>query len=307
MFKNKAKHITSMTNKDIWPWVFFNKFVGFSEGAKSNSPYSNSIHFRRIRGLDIPNETGAFQDFANLFRIALRLAKENNWPGVLVDPEAYNDYRNYSVQFVAKQQKRSIEDVTAELKNAGAYLLSIAEKEYPEATLWFLFTRLSQNEKITNGKTNKKDFSSVSYILIGMLEKAKEVKSSVKIICGAESFLGYCNTSLNHLQKKIATRGRKYAEALSVYPNLVLGGTIAPWGDVHKKTRWMQKGVCEASELKKIEDFKPLFEQLLTSYNYVWIYAASAAGYFPYDPEISIPFNRVLTKAIRNVQLQVQE
>lgn len=55
---------------------------------------------------------------------------------------------------------------------------------------------------------------------------------------------------------------------------LKLGGTIAPWYEADLKTGWITKGKCGKSELKNIIDFKPLFNHLFESYNYVWIYGA---------------------------------
>jgi hypothetical protein len=52
------------------------------------------------------------------------------------------------------------------------------------------------------------------------------------------------------------------------------------------------------SELRSIDDFKPLFKYLLNRYDYLWVYAASAAGYNPYDGEVTPPYNRILSEAL---------
>jgi len=60
------------------------------------------------------------------------------------------------------------------------------------------------------------------------------------------------------------------------------------------KTGWMTKGVCGKSSLKRASDFAPLVAELKKAYGYVWIYAAEAAGYDPYDVKKSTPFNTML-------------
>jgi hypothetical protein len=65
----------------------------------------------------------------------------------------------------------------------------------------------------------------------------------------------------------------------------------------------MTSGRClQESELQTIDDFQPLIEELLRSYVYVWIYAAKAAGYNPYDKTIAPAYNDVISKALREHQ-----
>ena len=51
-----------------------------------------------------------------------------------------------------------------------------------------------------------------------------------------------------------------------------------------------------------MDDFAPLVDELLANYAWVWIYAASAVGYDPYDPEVAKPYNRMLAAALARAE-----
>lgn len=297
-YEKSARALKKNTKKDVWPWLFFNRFIGSKVGDKSNSEQSKKKYFQKIKGIDIENEVGALHYFYGLFGTSLRICRENKWPGVVIDPEAYNNYKNYNVNYVAHQLGSTRKETIKKLKDIGSELAYIAEKEYPNAVLWFLFTRLSENEKINYDNESVKDFSSISYIIIGLLEELEKIQSSIKVYCGGETFLGYCNIDLSHLKKKIVTRKIRYSEFMPKYQNFSLAGTISPWSSPEYKKGWMLNNVCGNSKLQNIDDFIPLFSNLVEAYGNVWIYAASDAGYNPYDKDVSAKFNESLKKSI---------
>ena len=298
-FESKVKLIKNESKKHIWPWVFFNRFIGYKEGERSLSPMAKTEYFLSIKGMDVYNESGALEDFKNIWRMSLKLAKELGSPGIVIDPEAYNNYKNYQLSYLAKQLGKPEEEIKAQLKKIGADLVDIAEKEYPDATLWFLFTGLGSPVRKVN-PFSEKEYRTVTYIIQGMLERAKELGSKLKFVSGGE-LMGYCYESLDDLKEKIKKRNVQFTSALKIFPNLYLGGTIAPWDKPELKKGWMLKGKCGKSDLKSIDDFKPLISHLLKSYNYVWIYAAGATRYDPFNADISSSYNKSIQEALNEI------
>ena len=105
-------------------------------------------------------------------------------------------------------------------------------------------------------------------------------------------------SSLADLEKKIELRAKGSAEFIAQYPNLRLGGVISPWKRADERKDWMLKDGCVKSTLRNMADFQPLITRLLTTYDYVWIYAASAAPYNPYDEEIASVYNSSIGQAL---------
>lgn len=296
-FEPAVRLLKKESKKHIWPWVFFNRFVGFDpqEGIAHSGHGGNKAYFKQIKGMDIYNEACALEDFYNIWRISFKIAKETGSSGIVIDPEAYNNFKNYQLSYVARQLDKPEEEIKKRLKEIGAKLVDIAEEEYPEATLWFLFTGLG-NSKTLNPFADK-EYRTVTYIIRGMLERAKEIGSKLKFVSGGE-LLGYCYESFDDLKERIKNRSEQFSAILKVFPNLYLGGTIAPWDKPEQKKDWMLKGKCGKSDLKGIDEFKPLISYLIKSYSYVWIYAATAARYDPYNPDIYTPYNKSIQGAI---------
>ncbi len=141
---------------------------------------------------------------------------------------------------------------------------------------------------------------SVTYIVQGMLEYAKEKGSDIKLVSGGMLSLGYCYKSLDDLKDKVGSRNTDFEKSSTTYPNLALGGTIAPWMDSKlRKKGYFTKGVCGRSGLKVIGDFRPLIKYLLESYNYVWLYTDATLGYNPYDRASASEFNKTVSGLIR--------
>lgn len=293
-FRDAVELIKINLRKDLWPWVFFNRFTGYQEGKLTHSPLAKGKYFQNIKVIDIYDQSGALTDFYNIWRMALRMAKELHSPGIVVDHEPYNNYAVDNLAYVAQQLGKSEEDIKKRLHALGADLIDLADQEYPGATLWFFATGLGRTKRSLNPLTPKEYRRLASYIIHGMLERAKEKKSTLKIVSGGEIGLGLCHLNLNDLKETIKQRNKDFTPALSQLPNLYLGGIIAPWAKAEARQQWMLEKKCGKSQLKTLDDFKPLIAELARSYKYVWIYAASAAGYDPYSGDPI--FNTILTK-----------
>ena len=72
--------------------------------------------------MDLDNETGARQDMMKQWRLAVRTARQWKSPGILWDPEAYNDYRTYDVSYLAKLRGESVDQVIEKCEKVGADL-----------------------------------------------------------------------------------------------------------------------------------------------------------------------------------------
>ncbi|MBI5887855.1 MAG: hypothetical protein HZB82_03980 [Deltaproteobacteria bacterium] len=301
-FEGAVNLIKKISKKHIWPWVFFNRLVGFKEGKDGQSlgKISDKPYFKRIKGIDIYNEAGALEDFYNIWRISLKSAKRLGSPGIIIDPEPYNNYKDYQLSYLAKELGRPEEEVKQRLKAVGAELADIAEKEYPDATLWFLLTGFANPTRKLNPFASE-EYTTVTYIIEGMLIRAKEKGLLIKIISGGESSLGYCHENYEAFQKRISGRNEKYGPLLSAYPNLRLGGVIAPWADPAKRFDWMLKWRCGESEFKDINDFKKPIELLLRSYDYVWLYGAGVAPFDPYDAGVAVPYNKAIKDVMKSI------
>jgi len=297
-FQEAVNRIKADCRKHIWPWIFFNRIIGYNpEGT--NNHRGNKPYFRRIKGMDLYDEAGALSDFYQHFRLALRIAKELGSPGVFLDAESYNNYLNYQLAYLAAQLGRTPEETKERLQAVGGEMMTIVAAEYPQAILWFGFTGLATPLQLAK-QGNQKELLSPAFIVQGMLAKAKELGLPAKIVSGGQVSLGYCQESLAALQNAIQTRQHQFAPWLTAYPHLALGGTIAPWADARQKSGWLLKKKCGQATMRNLDDFKPLLRELLQTYDYVWIYAAGAAGYDPYGPA-ALPYNAALQAVLQSL------
>jgi hypothetical protein len=292
-FDTTLKLLKKELKKDLWPWIFFNRFIGYTEGEKSLSDQAKKEYFRKIKGMDIYNESGALGDFFKTWRLSLRLAKTLKSPGIVIDPEAYNNYSSYELSNLSAKLGKTKVETKERLKKVGAQLVDIAIQEYPDAVLWFLDTGLIRYVKNKNPLAEK-EHRSVTYVVLGMLEHAKEKNAGLVFISGGEASLGYCQLSLEELKKNVSQRNETFSPILQQYPALKLGATIAPWDNPAERKEWFLKDKCGKSSLKNMQDFKPLIDHLIKSYDYVWIYGAWATGYTPYNQNKSAPYTKVL-------------
>ncbi len=286
-FDGAVRSFRERSVKQIWPWIFFNRFLGSKAGGKTHSPRSNTPAFRRIKGMDLYNEEGALGDFFSRLGISLLIARKLGTPGIVIDPEFYNDYGVSGLPALAKRMGKPEDEVKKRLEAIGARMCDITDKQYPGATLWFLDTGLAEplggGIRSTLSFWKGRRYRAFTYIVRGLLERAGTAHSRITVVSGGEISLTYCQESLEGLKQNIKQRGIAYEGLLKEYPNLALGGTIAPWVSREAKRGWMKKDNCASSKISDLEGFRPLIRELLVSYNYVWIYGAWAGGYDPFN------------------------
>ncbi len=298
-FTPSVKRLRAGDAKDVWPWVFFNRFIGHKKGSRSLSEKADNIYFNSIDAIDIYNRAGALDDFYGIWKMSLEIAKQLDSPGIVVDSEAYNNYDIYEISYIAREVGKPEDEVKKRLLEIGKDLARVADETYPGATIWFLFTGLGSPMRSLN-PFSEKEYMSVTYIIKGMLEYAKESGSKLKFVSGGMLSLGYCYESLNGLENKIRSRNADFEDPLNMYPNLLLGGSIALWADAKlKKEGYFTKGICGKSKLKDLRDFKPLIKYLFESYRYVWIYTDGTLGYNPYDPKSASDYNMTIGGIIK--------
>lgn len=291
-FLDKVKLIKENINqgKSIWPWVFFNRIIGCSGKKQCEVEY-----FKKIKGMDIYDETGALGHFLEIFKLSLRLAKETGAPGIIFDHEAYNYARAYSISYLSKTLNKSPEEIKQKLKEIGYKIADYIHEIYPEAILLSLVYK----------PYHPRRQDSPGYVIDGILERAKEKKYEFKVVDGGEGSIGPTNFSVDDLRDKIIKRATYFNPYLQSYPNLYLGGTIAPYEDIEKTTglrkEWYSRN-RDKIKVRTLEDFIPLFRLLFLTNEYIWIYGAGSSGpnggYDEYNPSIAEKYDNAIRKAL---------
>jgi len=313
----KAKELKMISKKDIWPRVNINRMYQrnkkhpcFKSGYNKNDVAKLAVqglragrtaeistpYFANIKLLDIYDDEKALTNFYKIWTLALKTCKILG-PGVVLDLENYGwEPDGYKVSALAAQYGRLATDVISKLEEIGAHLVAIAEKECPDATILNLFT-------YHNAPNYDNDYYPIpAYISHGMLKSIKERRVSLKLIDGGEAGLGYVNTILDSLKKKIEARSFSFADWLQAYPdNFQLGGTITVWDDPSKIRGWVKRHSGDNSPFASIEDFKPFMKELFLKYDFVWFYVPSVADYNPFSPMVAFDFNRKLKIVINDV------
>jgi hypothetical protein len=293
-----TSHLASMktqTDKHIWPWIFFNRFVGYDKESRASSKDSDHPYFRRIKTIDLQNKAGALEDFYSIWETSLILAKRFGSPGIVVDPEAYNNKNAHNFAYLVNRTGKTREEIQNLMRSIGSRLADIVNETYPEAVIWSLFTGLGSLSPSPFPNPNN-DQEPFAYLFLGMLERCKKNNYRMTLISGGES-TGYCFKSLQDLKQTMERRQEAFKSYVASYHNLKLAGTITPWDKLESKTSWLVGYKrCFESELKDLDDFKPLISAMLNSYGYVWIYAAGASGYNPYDLTSAAPYNKALAE-----------
>jgi hypothetical protein len=77
-----------------------------------------------------------------------------------------------------------------------------------------------------------------------------------------------------------------------------LAGTISPYHDYKLLSWWIKDAAGADPPLKTVEDFRPMFKTLFDAYDWVWIYAASAAQSEPYTLDNVKRYGAVLRAAL---------
>src|SRR5215475_6275033 len=196
-----------LTKKDLWPWVYFNRILGAAE-AKSNERV-NAPYFHKIQGIDLENKAGARADFLEIWKRSLQIARESGSPGIVVDPEFYNDHKAYDPAEMARETGKTAEQLIPLLEQFGAELADSAAKEFPRAVLWFLFTGFTHKDfKVINGKSY---YPTPVYIASGLLDRIQSRGYSLRLISGGEGSIGYCHETLPAFQEAIDRRASSFA------------------------------------------------------------------------------------------------
>jgi hypothetical protein len=120
----------------------------------------------------------------------------------------------------------------------------------------------------------------------------------LKYLCGGETIPGYCSKGLAELEQKIADRDEAMAPFLEEFPDhLFLAGTISPFHDYRLASGWIKQGYA-GSPFRTLADFRPMFKVLFDAYDWVWIYASSAAKTEPYNRKNNRMYSSVLRAAL---------
>jgi hypothetical protein len=287
-FEPDIRRIKQTAKKNIWPTIFLNRIIGCTDcPAPARQPA-----FTRIRGMDLDNSTGALSDFYDRFRLALKVARGLGAPGIIVDPEPYND-EALSVSRVAQLRNSQPTVIQESLEAVGVHLANIAAQYYPGATIWLLYTTL---DKL--GQPGRQNVA--AFVTLGLLQQSKVHGESLRIIDGGED-RGYCYSSMARLQEMTEERKKAFSPFIKRFRNLALAGTITLWNSPSKRRGWLLQRTGELGECGRANlqgaDFVPYLHFLLVSYRFVWIYAATMSDYNPYSSQAST-FNRIIESAL---------
>lgn len=292
-FNERIDFINNNAEKRFWPWVFVNRIV---VPAKADADKRTAEYYRKVNTIEL-NEIGVpLEDFLGTFRVALKIAKETNSPGIVLDLEFFNNYDCYSISYVSTRKKIPPADVIAMLTGIGGRLSAIMAEEYQDAVVWFLTTGLSvpDFEAASGGQFY---YIAPAYIVLGMVEGAKKRGLWAKFVDGDKTSIGLHSKDLMDLETKINRREKAVAKVMGKYNDILLpGAVVAPWHDLGLLKGWIKQGVGEKTFYNNISDFSSTFDCLLSSYPYVWIYASSDAGYNPYNPAVAQLYNNELAK-----------
>jgi hypothetical protein len=283
-----------VTRKDIWPWVYINRMLAIDPADKD--PYSKDPYFRRFAGADLDDKAGAQQDFLENWSNAVRAARDSHAPGIVCDLEFYNYQKAYEIPELAVRIEKSPEQTIQLLRQVGKRMADAMAAQYPDATLWFLFTGLTHPDYKVVGKQSY--YPSPAYIAMGLLDEVQAKNLHLKVLTGGEGSLGYCHISLAEFRGKIGDRRARMAAALQQYgPILELAGTMTLWSDSSAKKGWVMQYPCGSASAATVEDLEPYLELLLSSYRYNWIYGSADGGYYAFVPESAHRFDAVIGRA----------
>jgi hypothetical protein len=290
---SKIAEWNRVTKKDIWPWVYVNRMI--AADPASNNHYTKDPYFHRFVGADLDGRNGAQNDFLQNWTNSLRAARDSGVPGIVCDLEFYNFYKEYDVGELARQTSKTPQQVVELLRSLGARMAGIADSQYPQATLWLLFTGFTHPGY--KSIDNEPYYPSPTYIAMGLLDEIKSRHLSLKVISGGEGSLAYCHDSLEQFQAAIKDRQAKFAPQLEKYKDVLeLAGTMTLYTDRSEMKDWVKKD-CSSSDAAKLEDLQPYLELLLKTYHYNWIYASGDGGYTAFSPGAADRFDSLIRKA----------
>jgi hypothetical protein len=282
------------TAKQIWPWIYLNRMIGANEmegNREDKVPY-----FRRFQGLDLDGKAGAQNDFLENWRNALRLAKETGIPGIVCDLEFYNNYKAYDLAELSRMTSMPQPAVLNGLNNLGARLADLAATEYPDATLWFLFTGFTRPDyRVIEGQPH---YLAATYIMEGLLNQIQKEHLPLHVLSGGEVGLGYCHISVEDLRRSIEKRAAAFSPLLQKYNGILeLAGTMTLWSDRSAKKNWVAQGACGTSTAATVEDLIPYMELLFRTYRYNWLYGSPNGGYLAFESTSAPRFDSAIMQA----------
>lgn len=282
------------TTKTVWPWVYLNRMVGANR-AEGN-PLTNVPYFERFQGLDLDGKSGAQNDFLENWKNALRLAKSEGVPGIVCDVEFYNNYQANDLSALAQMTSMPRPKALDALRLLGARMADAAAAEYPEATLWFLFTGFTRPDyRIIDVQPY---YLASTYIVEGLLDEIARRHLRLHVVSGGEVGLGYCHASLDDLRQAIEKRAKVFAPLLEKYNGILeLAGTMTLWSDRSAKKRWVAQDACGKSSAGTVEELIPYMETLFRAYRYNWIYASPNGGYLAFDSTSAPRFDVAIARA----------
>lgn len=274
----------------VWPWIFLDRIIARSARAHPSAPKPEAEQEKAFAGMDLDGGGGALGPYLDLWRTALRVARRLEARGVVFDAEAYSDYSVYDLPKLATLRGADIDTVREQVRTIGAVMADIAAEEFPDVVILSLFCRFEQQSPFTG---------TMPALFDGLLQRALERDLKLLLVDGGET-VGYCFRNLDTLKRTHDARAWRLADAVRDYQGrLALGGTIAPWADPDRRTGWMTEWAsCKNSEFRGIDDFAPVFTELLRRYPYVWIYAAGAAPYDPLNPAHAAVYHPVLAASL---------
>ena len=283
-----------LTKKDLWPWVYLNRMLGAGEAATNervNVPY-----FHKIRGIDLEDKAGARSDFFHIWKRSLEIAKEVGSPGIVFDPEFYNDHKSYDPAEMSRETGKTLEQLVPLLEKLGADMADSAAEQYPNATLWFFFTGFTHKDfKIIDGKSY---YPTPVYLATGLLDQIRKRGYSLRVVSGGEGSIGYCHENLATFSEAINNRASAFAPVLKKYDGaLELAGTLTLWDAPTNKSGFIGEGDCAKASASTVEDLQPYLELMMRTYRYNWIYGSTNGGYFAFDPQRNSRIHGVISNA----------
>jgi len=288
-FKNSINEINSqkkLSRKEFWPRLFFNQIYSCSDNSEKNYQYC-----QQIKGIDLWDEQKQLTRLFSNYRTSLKIAKQTQASGVVIDNEAYNNKKLYNFDYLTKQTNRTKKENREALASLGSTLADITNEVYPDSKILFLFGHFHFD-------------STVRAITEGMLERAKEKEYQFKVIDGSEGLVWYLHTSQHNLRERIERQNIYLTKYVAKYPNLYLGGTKGLYLRADQtKGLWQDWYQLNKNnlEVNTIEDQERLLEDLFQSRKYVWLYGAGMAGensFNEYDREKASPYDQVISQAL---------
>jgi hypothetical protein len=273
--------------------------------------------------------------FYGEYKAALWFAKQMGSSSVMIDHEAYINYSAVKLGNLVKHErlkslnKKSIEqaraDILTRLRAVGTNLANITQRIYPDVHVWSLALKFNYGFQTTlrgNGEIRAVDFADnadvTGIIFYYMLRKASLENYTFKLIEGGENTVWYPKYSVQYSMTKLQEQEAKMESFLTTFPNnFALGAPMVFWKDFESDfandDRFKLLMGNRKLEARFLEDLAPVFKDLLTNRQYIWIYPVTRA-YHRYDPfetnsrnQRIIEFTDEVSEMIKKVKIDCQE